>query len=415
MAAEYQELRKLYYGDKEIYTAEYNKRFDSENAVKLNFHINENRAFFVANAEVAALMFSILRLDKRVAQLCSELPGAALNQYSRKCLIDEIVISNNIEGVHSSRKEIGQVLAQLEEQSENKGNRRRFEGLVNKYMKLTSSEEVSLNVCRDVRTVYDEIVSSEVEAEDKLNAPDGIFFRKEQAVVLSPTGKVIHAAMTPESRIIEAMEEALTFLNDEAVEPLYRIAVFHYLFEYIHPFYDGNGRTGRFILSYCISRNLTPIISYRISETVKENIGDYYKAFTMCSDPKNLGDVTPFLIMMLKMIESAERELEASLEEKLHRWNENKKALSETYGINSGMMFRFYDLLIQATLFSEIGIPAKELQNLLGVSYVTLKDKYLDDARSKGLLIERKTGNTKNYSIDTGEMEGGGKCAMRNA
>ena len=51
--------------------------------------------------------------------LSAQLPDIAKEQYSRKCLIDEIVLTNKIEGVHSSRKEIGEVLDMLGERSEN--------------------------------------------------------------------------------------------------------------------------------------------------------------------------------------------------------------------------------------------------------------------------------------------------------
>ena len=57
--------------------------------------------------------------SKEVRALSAQLPDIAKEQYSRKCLIDEIVLTNKIEGVHSSRKEIGEVLDMLGERSEN--------------------------------------------------------------------------------------------------------------------------------------------------------------------------------------------------------------------------------------------------------------------------------------------------------
>ena len=56
--------------------------------------------------------------SKEVRALSAQLPDIAKEQYSRKCLIDEIVLTNKIEGVHSSRKEIGEVLDMLGERSE---------------------------------------------------------------------------------------------------------------------------------------------------------------------------------------------------------------------------------------------------------------------------------------------------------
>ena len=120
-------------------------------------------------------------------------------------------------------------------------------GLVNKYHKLLSKEKVSLKTCQDIRNIYDEIVLDEVVSEDKHNAPDGQIFRKDMTEVYSSTGKSIHKGKYPESEIITYMEKALKFLNDDDIQPLYRICLFHYMIEFIHPFYDGNGRTGRMI------------------------------------------------------------------------------------------------------------------------------------------------------------------------
>ena len=301
----YKELKSLYYGNNEVYAQEYLNRFNSDDAVKMDFNIETNQAFFLQNTQVMTMAYNIAKLDKQIGKLCDKLPGVALNQYSKKCLIDEIVITNKIEGVHSSRKEIGEALDILEAQSMAKGTHRRFLGLVNKYLKLIKSEDISIQNCKDIRDIYDEVFLEEVIYEDPSNKPDGKIFRKESVSVHSETDKIIHNGLMPESRIIEAMEQALKFLNDDSIEQLFRVCIFHYLIEYIHPFYDGNGRLGRFIFSYGISKTLSPLISFRISETIKENIRAYYKAFQTCNDQRNLGDLTPFLLMQLEMIYSA--------------------------------------------------------------------------------------------------------------
>ena len=103
----YQPLGKLYYGDETAYHQTYISRFESDEAVKLDFLIGNKPAFFLQNNEVLSLAFNISKLDKTVLKLSSALPGVAKSQYSKKCLIDEIVLTNKIEGVHSSRKDIG--------------------------------------------------------------------------------------------------------------------------------------------------------------------------------------------------------------------------------------------------------------------------------------------------------------------
>lgn len=368
----YKELKNLYYSSNEIYAQEYLNRFNSELAVKLNFCIGENQAFYMENAEVLKIAYNIARLDKKIELLCKELPGVAIRQYSKKCLIDEIVITNKIEGVHSSRKEIGEALDILESQSKSKGKHQRFVSLVNKYLKLIKHEKIPLKACQDIRNIYDEVFLEEVILEDPSNKPDGKIFRKELVTVHSETDKVIHTGLTPENKIIESMTQALGFLNDESIDELFRICIFHYLIEYIHPFYDGNGRLGRFILSYGISNTLTPLISFRISETIKENIKAYYHAFKTCNDQRNLGDLTPFLLMQLEMIFSAMKELEKSLHEKLLTWNKYEKIIENQ--CKDFELLNLYSYLIQAALFSEQGISMMELQQCMKSSNYTIKN-----------------------------------------
>ena len=88
----YVELKKLHYIDSVEYAKEYLSRFASEEAVKLDFYIKEKQAFFLLNAEVMRLAYKIARVDKQIGELCAELTGVAINQYSKKCLI--VVLSD---------------------------------------------------------------------------------------------------------------------------------------------------------------------------------------------------------------------------------------------------------------------------------------------------------------------------------
>ena len=101
--------------------------------------------------------------------------------------------------------------------------------------------------------------------------------------MFSATQKEIHKGLYPESKIMDAMEKSLVILEDKNLDPLIKIAIFHYLFGYIHPFYDRNGRTSRFISSYLLTKVLNNLIGYRISFTIIEHIKEYYDAFKICN------------------------------------------------------------------------------------------------------------------------------------
>ncbi len=399
----YKDLRKIYYEDRETHEYTFRERFSSDTAIHLDFDVAGKLCFFVQCDDVIKLTYQVLTLDKEIKAISSQLPQKALDQYSKKCLIDEIVITNDIEGVNSSRKEVGDVLEILQEQSEKTGKKSVYLGLVNKYLKLLSNEKVRLQTCQDIRDIYDEIVLEEVVSEDKKNAPDGQYFRKDLTEVRSATGKPVHKGKYPESEIIQYMEKALRYLNDEAYLPLYRICLFHYMLEYIHPFYDGNGRLGRFILSYWISENLEKIVSFRISETIKENLKKYYEAFTTCNDERNCADLTPFLIMMLGMIEQAMVDLKDSLNRKLSDLKHYHSAIVSVLNGHKECESLSY-VLVQASLFSEQGISTQELLSIYKTNYVTLGSR-LALIGSKGILINKKNGRKKYYMIDLKKLD----------
>lgn len=392
-------LSKLFYQNKDAYEQAYQQRFHSEYAVHLDFEVNRNPAFFVQTPEAYQMLTNILRMNTAVSNLCQALPGAAIHQFSRRCLIDEIVLTNSIEGVRSTRKEISDILDELGRKSKGK----RFYGLVQKYNMLMTTEELPLDSCQDVREIYNELALAEVAQEEPENVPDGKLFRKGPVSVYSPSQKEIHKGLYPEERIIQAMEQALQFLTNDTCEILCRISVFHYLLEYIHPFYDGNGRLGRFICSYLLAQQLQPVTGYRISYTIKENIKDYYQAFTICNDPLNRGDLTPFLIMFLKIIEESVEKLMGSLQEGFVRLNRNLQKIPELVPDNDETLEELYSLLIQAALFSEFGVPTEVILKHVNISRSTLKVK-LDKIPSK-LLVKEKRGRVNYYALNVQELE----------
>ncbi len=392
-------LKTLFHMDRELYKQEYEKRFVSECAVRFDFKIGNEPAFVCQTPEILNLIISIERTDKAVNKLYRDLPHVAIDQFADRCLIDEIVISNNIEGVHSTRKEINAILTDLSV----KNKRQRFYGLVKKYAALLSNEDIPIETCRDIRKIYDDIFLDEIRATDPENEPDGKIFRKSSVSVYSPTGSEIHRGLTPERKIITAMDNALKLLKNESLDILVRIALFHYLFGYIHPFYDGNGRTSRFISSCLLSKELNHLIGYRLSYTIKENQSKYYKAFEICNDPLNKGELTPFVEMFLNIIDESHRQLYQALDKRVKELERYKSLLSVMLEAKDAHKYSLYYILIQAALFSDIGITLKELELYVEVSSNTLR-KMLNDIPRELLKIDKRY-REYHYYIDLTELD----------
>lgn len=387
-------LYKLFYADSSAFNAEYDKRFHDEDTIHLDIKIGEHSAFVCQSAEIFKLIISIERTNNKVSQICNRLPRIALSQFQQRCLIDEIVLTNNIEGVYSTRKEISEILQDL-----SKNNKReRFVGLINKYVLLMKSETLPLQTPEDVRKIYDDIFYEEIKATDPDDLPDRKIFRKSDVGVYSPTGKKIHNGLYPESKIISAMKKSLDFLNDSHYDILLRIALFHYLFGYIHPFYDGNGRTSRFISSYMLSQNLNKLIGYRISFTIKEHINKYYEAFKICNHYNNRGDLTPFTEMFLEIVDVSMHQLYQALSERSEKLMHYINLITQLPNAGDESMFRLYEYLIQAALFSNMGISQKELEHEMGMTYNTVRSRL--KRIPEELLNTNKQGNRSFYLLN---------------
>ena len=170
----YRDLRKIFHGYPKTYATEYESRFNSDQSHKVGFDVSGSPAFFVMTPEIYQAAIDAAKIDKEIYQLILSLPGKAIQSYRESNLIDEIVITNEIEGVRSTRREIGDVLERLEENDK----RGRFHGLVQKYQMLSREEDIAICTCADVRSIYDDLVLDEVARDNPDHVPDGTLFRK---------------------------------------------------------------------------------------------------------------------------------------------------------------------------------------------------------------------------------------------
>ena len=123
----------------------------------------------------------------------------------------------------------------------------------------------------------------------------------------------------------------------------------------------------------------------------------------MCNDPHGLGDLTPFLLMMLDMIHAALAELKESLTQKLFRWGQYAgTALKLAAGEDTDVR-KMYNILIQAALFSEKVISTRELEGIFGSYYLTKKN--LGKIRPELLRAEKK-GKVMYYELDLDALDG---------
>lgn len=390
---EYELLSKIFYKKPTEYESIYDARFNSEASIKLPIKIHENVGFIFNTNEITKLLVKIYKTINKINLLRTHLPNIAINSYIIKSLKDEIALTNEIEGVRSTRKEIEDAIDSIKNDKS-----ARFKGLVDKYFKLISNEIIPLNNCEDIRTIYDALVLPEIEKE---NLPDGILFRKDPVQVVSATQKEKHRGIMPESKNIESLDLCLDFLKSDDIDSLIKISAFHYLFGYIHPFYDGNGRTSRFISSYLIKNELDVLLALKLSYTVKNNINKYYKAFDVCNDRKNKGDITFFVVTFLELLSQASDDLYtkiADLNDQLNYYNNIINTLVNEKVLNDKQAKCIF-ILCQNRLFDDTYMNMNTLTELLEKSDTTTR-KILKSLESKNLLVKCRNKNQYLYSAN---------------
>ena len=113
--------------------------------------------------------------------------------------------------------------------------------------------------------------------------------------------QIIHMA-PPASRVPALMQDLFGWLSTTKLHPLIASSVFHYEFEFIHPFADGNGRLGRLWQSLILSRWNALFKELPVENIIHDNQQAYYRAIQQSSQQ---GNTSAFITFMLAMFEDA--------------------------------------------------------------------------------------------------------------
>ena len=267
------------------------------------------RLFVAMPRELVVLYERVLRTERKVSSMMRSIPGIAEAALTRSLVLDEVASTNAIEEVHSTKKQVEDALdAAIDEGPGSK----RFRELARLYLELSRSEHKPPTSPEDVRAIYDKATKGEIPA-SKL--PDGRLFRAKGVQITAGDVKVIHTGLEPEEKITEAIEAMLALTGRGDVPKVIAAIASHYVFEYAHPFYDGNGRTGRYLLSLFLSEALSSPTVLSLSRSIAENRNLYYQAFSSAEDPMNRGELTFFVIDMLELVRRSQLRIISDIEE----------------------------------------------------------------------------------------------------
>ena len=368
----YLELSKLYYQKANI-EEELNKRLENPCVYKTSLYISpilrgervskEVELFFLPIKNVLMLQDEIIQNSRDILNLSNELPEVALNYCVREIMVNEIIKSNGIEGVHTTKKDVYD--------SMNSNKKYRFSGIIKKYKQITENKIEKINSAEEIRKIYDEVFSEEIVINSQ-NKLDGKLFRKGLVYVTDSSMKNVHLGDSNEELILKHIQNLIIFMNKKDINFLLKACITHYYFEYIHPFYDGNGRFGRLIFSMYLARKLDVFTGLSLSYAIFSEKEKYSKLFLNTSNSKNFGEITFFLIGMLELIKKGQESIMKMLEDKIEKLNFSINYLNNLNlsDLEKDIMFVY----IQNHIFSNSDLEDKELCKIINMSRPTLKN-----------------------------------------
>ena len=211
-------------------------------------------------------------------------------------------------------------------------------------------------------------------------------------------GAVIYTPPQDGMAIVQYMSNLEQFINDDhmsQLDPLIKMAIIHHQFESIHPFYDGNGRTGRIInILYLVITGLLDLPILYLSRYITHNKGEYYRLIQAIRDKNtdNAAEWEAWILFMLKGVEVTAEDTISLVKNIGRLMAEYKNVICPDFGSK-------YNHELLNGLFYH---PYTKIDHVVANMQVSRQtaSKYLDRIVALGLLKKEKMGK-ENYYINT--------------
>ena len=395
----YENLIKLYYKKQNI-EVEYIKRIENPSTLITDLKINpikrgnkifdkEYNLFYINLMEHTLLQEIIIKNSNQINLISNELPQIAVKNIIIKILSNELYKTNKIEGIETVKSEIHSSL-----KDNRKANKKvnKLDGIIKKYkdiMEKNFKDTQHIDSLSSFRKTYDEMFEDfEKSGNYKL---DGKYFRKDTVKVINGLGNTIHIGINGEEAIEKNIEDLIQFMNRKDIPFLVKASISHFFFEYIHPFYDGNGRFGRYLLSLYLARKLDILTAFSLSYSISKNLDDYYKSFVEVEDVNNYGEITFFVDNILKTIKSGQEMIIELLNDSVIKFKHSMEILKEITKKLSEKENIMLQIYLQNYLFNDFEeITNAELSYIIGDLTQQTINKYTQELEKKGYLIKIK-------------------------
>ncbi len=218
----------------------------------------------------------------------------------------------------------------------------------------------------------------------------GIRKRPGTVIKIRATGEIVFTPPQDENEIRSLLTDLERFVNDNsfcAVDPLIKMAIAHYQFESIHPFYDGNGRAGRILNSlYLVAKGLLDLPVLYLSGYINDTRSDYYRLLQYTHVE---GDWEPWLLYIIRGVASTSATTIA-------RIRMLRKLMGDYEERMRAELPKIYSHELLTNLFRHPYTTIEAVQNDLDVSRLTAS-KYLSELTTRGFIEKHRLGKYNYY------------------
>ncbi len=324
----------------------------------------------------------ILEVLNDASRSLAELKGFANSIPNQHILINAITIneakdSSAIENIVTTYDSIYKVLTESGYKNESAKEVVNYRSAIwHGYEIIQKKEFISTNVLVELQSMIE---------------PNKTGVRKNPGTKLvnSKTGETIYIPPQNESEIRDLLKNLEDYINnnEDDIDPLIKMSLIHYQFETIHPFYDGNGRTGRILnVLYLVLNGLLDSPILYLSNYINKNKDKYYKLFTEFREKDNYED---WIIYILKGIEETSKntiELIKQIQSEMESFKEEFMT----------KLPKIYSDELLDSLFYEVYTRINYIEDRCGVTRQTAAT-YLNSLVDAGLLEYEKVGRESIY------------------
>ena len=236
------------------------------------------------------------------------------------------------------------------------------------------------------------IATNDVVAIQRILEPNKPGIRNTMGTVIADRGgNIIYTPPQIESEIRDLMQNLDEYVNDKgsSVDPLIKLAILHYQFESIHPFFDGNGRTGRILMVlylYLVKRLRYPVLF--LSGYILQEKETYYR---LLQEIRTKGSWKEWVLFILQGVTEQSKETCKRIQEILEIKKSWKQMLKKEYP-------QLYSIEVLDYLFSQAFYTQTNMSRNINLTRPTVI-KYLELLLEAGRLRERKVGKERLFFI----------------